>query len=138
MPLPLATAAADTAPRAEELLAAFRQHLAVTGRSNTAYARGARAFLRAWPDPQSWADEPLAVRITLGQPQWPFVMFLLVHRLLRPGWDWLVRRKLSSIWREITASPIEADMTRFVDAAVAIGFTPTVTRRSPRSRSPGC
>jgi hypothetical protein len=40
-----------------------------------------------------------------------------------------VRRKLSSIWRVIVASPIEADMTRFVDTAVAIGFTETVTRR---------
>ena len=129
MPLPLATAAADAAPRAEGLRFAFEQHLAVTGRSNTGYARGARAFLRAWPDPQSWADEPLAARLQLQQAQWPFVMFLLVHRLLRPGWDWLVRRKLSSIWREIPASPIEADMARFVDAAVAIGFTPTVTRR---------
>lgn len=129
MPLPLATAPAETAPRAEELLAAFGQHLAVTGRSDITYDRGARAFLRAWPDPRGWADEPLAARLQLGQPQWPFVMFLLVARLLRPGWDWLVRRKLSSIWREITASPIEADMTRFVDAAVAIGFTPTVTRR---------
>jgi integrase len=129
MPLQLAAVPAEPAPRDEALLAAFRDHLAVTGRGNVAYDRGARAFLRAWPDPQEWADEPLAARIMLGQPQWPFVMFLLVHRLLRPGWDWLVRRKLSSIWRVIVASPIEADMGRFVDTAVAIGFTETVTRR---------
>jgi hypothetical protein len=80
-------------------------------------------------DPRCWADAPLAVRLRLRQPQWPFVMLLLVHRLLQPGWDWLVRRKLASIWRDVQASPIEADMNRFVDAAVAIGFTPTVTRR---------
>jgi hypothetical protein len=49
MPLPLATAAADPAPQAAELVDAFGQHLAVTGRGNVAYARGARAFLRAWP-----------------------------------------------------------------------------------------
>ena len=50
-------------------------------------------------------------------------MFLMIHRSLRPGWDWLVERKLSSFWREIVGSPLEADMARFMDAAVTIGFT---------------
>lgn len=129
MPLPLVTAPAEPAPEPDVLLAAYRQHLAATGRGNIAYDRGATAFLRRWPDPRGWSEEPLAVRLGLGQPLWPFVMFLLVHRLLQPGYDWLVRRKLASIWRVVIASPIQADMDRFAGAGVAVGFTPTVTRR---------
>lgn len=51
-------------------------------------------------------------------------MFLMVHRRLQPGWDWLVGRKLSSFWREVAGSPLQSDMTRFLAAGEAIGFTP--------------
>ncbi|MGI8757099.1 MAG: tyrosine-type recombinase/integrase [Acidimicrobiales bacterium] len=49
---------------------------------------------------------------------------------LQPGWDWLVARKLSSFWREVAGSPIEADMARFLSAAETIGFTPIQAYRA--------
>ena len=111
-------------PPASDLLAGFAAHLALTGRGNSASAQGAKSFLRRWPAPQAWADEPLEVRLLAGPQTTPFLMFLMVHRLLQPGWDWLVARKLSSFWREIAGSPLEADMARFLRAGEAIGFTP--------------
>jgi integrase len=123
--MPLATASAPATERpASDLLAGFAAHLAVTGRGNSASAQGAKSFLRLWPTPQMWADQPLEVRLAAGPATTPLLMFLMVHRLLQPGWDWLVARKLSSFWREIAGSPLEADMTRFLSAAEAIGFTP--------------
>jgi integrase len=129
--MPPATANAHAPERpAGDLLAGFAAHLALTGRGNTASAQGARSFLRRWPEPQAWADEPLEVRLAAGPQTTPFVMFLMVHRLLQPGWDWLVARKLSSFWREIAGSPLEADMARFLAAAEAIGFTPIQAYRA--------
>jgi len=57
-------------------------------------------------------------------------MFLMVHGWLRPGWDWLVSRKLSSFWREIAGSPLESDMARFCDTAVTVGFSEIQARRA--------
>jgi hypothetical protein len=48
----------------------------------------------------------------------------MVHGYLRPGYDYLVARKLSSFWRDIAVSPLEADMARFRRGAEAVGFTP--------------
>jgi integrase len=121
--LPAIVNAPAAEPSAGELLADYAAHLAVTGRGNTAYLHGARTFLRCWPIPQAWSNEPLPVRLSADDHMRPFVMFLTIHGWLRPGWDWLVERKLSSFWREITGTPLEADMTRFMDAAEHVGFT---------------
>lgn len=120
--MPPATANAPAEASAGELLAGFAAHLALTGRGNSASAQGARSFLRRWPAPQTWASEPLEVRLAAGTQTTPFLMFLMVHRLLQPGWDWLVARKLSSFWREVGGSPLEADMARFLSAAESVGF----------------
>jgi len=50
----------------------------------------------------------------------------MLHRMLRPGYDYLLERKLSSIWREISYSPLAGDITRFIDAAEQLGFTERV------------
>ena len=121
--LPATANALDTDGPARDLLADYAAHLAVTGRGNHAYTHGARSFLRAWPSPQVWASQPLPARLVAGTHTRPFLMFLMVHRHMRPGWDWLVERKLSSFWRDIVGSPIEADMTRFVVSAETVGFT---------------
>ena len=129
--MPPATANALAAePLAGDLLAGFAAHLTLTGRGNSASAQGARSFLRRWPTPQTWADQPLEVRLAAGPQTTPFLMFLMVHRLLKPGWDWLVARKLSSFWREIGGSPLEPDMDRFLAAAETIGFTPIQAYRA--------
>ena len=117
-------------PSASALLAAYADHLAVTGRGNVAYERAARSFLRRWPDPQAWADVPLADRVATNSSTRPFVMFLMMWGWLRPGWDWLVSRKLSTFWRDIVATPLEADMARFCDAAEAVGFTTLQAKRA--------
>src|SRR5579884_3953044 len=64
-------AAAANAPRdrrrpARDLLAEYAAHLQRTGRGNSAYTQAARAFLRRWPTPQAWADEPLGIRLAAG------------------------------------------------------------------------
>ncbi|MGL4300287.1 MAG: tyrosine-type recombinase/integrase, partial [Candidatus Neomicrothrix subdominans] len=58
------------------------------------------------------------------------MMFVMCRGWLRPGWDWLVARKMSSFWREIVDTPLEADMVRFVEAAESVGFTPIQSKRA--------
>ena len=117
-------------PPASALLSAYADHLAVTGRGNVLYERAAPRFLLRWPNPQAWADEPLAARVATDSSTRPFVMFLMVWGWLRPGWDWLVSRKLSTFWRDIVATPLESDMARFCDTAEAVGFTPIQSKRA--------
>jgi hypothetical protein len=74
------------------------------GGGNTAYSSAARTFFKRWPDPQQWAAEPLQVRLSAGTATRPIITFLMLDQGLRPGYDYLLERKLSSIWREIRRS----------------------------------
>jgi hypothetical protein len=105
------------------LLAAYRQHLERTGRGNTAYWQAARGFFSRWPDPAIWAAEPLDVRLSASPPARPLITFLLLHGHLRPGLDYLLERKFSSLWRELDGSPFAADLARFLGAAHQLGFS---------------
>lgn len=109
---------------ASDLVAGYLGHLARTGRGHSHSELTARSFLRRWPHPQRWAAQPLADRLAERPNTLSFLMFLMVHGHLRPGYDYLVSRKLSSFWRDIIGSPIEAQMARFRQAAEAIGYTP--------------
>ena len=123
--MPPAVANARSAERlAGELLGGYDAHLARTGRGGGGYARAARSFLRRWPYPQHWAAQPLGARLAEGKQTHSFLMFLMVYGHLRPGYDYLVSRKLSSFWRDIAGSPLEADMARFRQAAQRIGYSP--------------
>jgi hypothetical protein len=84
--------------------AAYLDYLRRTGRGNTAYSSAARTFFNRWPNPRQWAAEPLQVRLSAGAATLPIITFLMLHQGLRPGYDYLLERKLSSIWREITDS----------------------------------
>ena len=117
----------ERAPR--DLLGDYATHLALTDRGNSAYTSAARSFLRRWPDPQGWADQSLSERLGAGPQLRPFLNFLMIHGWLQPGYDYLVSRKLTSFWRDIVASPIETDMTRFLHGAEAIGYTPIQSLR---------
>ena len=119
-----------TTPSAGELLAAWQADQAATGRGNPASEGAARKFLGRWPVPQDWADQPLAARLMLPPSTMSLLMFLMVQGWLRPGWDWLVARKLSSFWREIDGSPLEADLARFCDTATAVGFSEIQAKRA--------
>lgn len=112
------------APVAEiDLLAAFTAHTARLGLRGVNQLRSAKSFLRRWPDPQSWAEESLAVRLALPEVTHSFLMFLLLGGHLRPGYDYLVRRKLPSFWRDLRHSPMAPDIDRFLTAAADLGFT---------------
>lgn len=50
----------------------------------------------------------------------------MLHQGLRPGYDYLLERKLSSIWREVQDSSLAADLDRFMTAAADLGFTERV------------
>ena len=132
--MPLAAANAPTPdrrpPPPAELLARWREHQQLTGRGNPATDWAARWFLGRWPNPQDWAAEPLEVRMALPASAVSVVMFTMMRRYLQPGWDWLVSRKLSSFWREIIDSPLQADMERFCTMAIRVGFTEIQARRA--------
>jgi len=119
--------ALDPAPAAvpvpaPDLAAAYTVWLAATGRGNKAYALGARSFLARWPDPQGWAAEPLAVRLAARSHTRPLLNFLMLHGHLRPGYDYLLERKLSALGRELPASPLGPDIDRFLAAATELGY----------------
>src|SRR5580658_14501 len=116
-----ASAPGAKAPARGILLAEYAAHLARSGRGHCHSAALAQRFLRRWPDPQRWAIQSLEDRLTTDQPTLSFVMFLMVHGYLQPGYDYLVARKLSSFWRDVAFSPLEEDMARFRQGAEAVG-----------------
>jgi len=122
--MPLATASAPSPSR--DLHGAYLDYLHRSGRGNPAYSWAARVFFRRWPDPRQWAAEPLDVRLSAGSSTRPIITFLMLHRALQPGYDYLLDRKLSSIWREIKDSPLGPDLDRFMTAAADLGFTERV------------
>ncbi|MGH3567454.1 MAG: hypothetical protein ACRDRH_15750 [Pseudonocardia sp.] len=122
MTLP-ATANAPAGEPAAGILAAYTAHLARTGRGNIAYHRGAAAFLARWRSVGAWAGPGLAAQLRVGSQPRPFLTFLMVSRQLTPGYDYLVARKLSSFWRDLAGSSLEADLRRFVVTAGELGFS---------------
>ncbi|MDP9443028.1 MAG: site-specific integrase [Actinomycetota bacterium] len=123
----------DTEP---DLLALFDEHLTRQGLYGVNQQRAARSFLRRWPDPQAWAEEPLEERLAVPTVACSFLMFLLMGGYLRPGYDYLVRRKLPSFWRELPHAPFAADMDCFLAAAADLGFTQR-TRKATASQALG-
>ena len=103
---------------------AYRGWLAARGVGNKTFDSGARCFLARFPDPQAWAVQPLAARLAGTRPQLqPLLNFLMLHGHLRPGYDYLLDRKLTVILREAAASPLGADLARFLAGAEALGYS---------------
>jgi hypothetical protein len=98
--MPASASAASPEPArptaADALLSQYADWLAARGRGNRCFADGAAGFLRRWPDPQSFAAETLDVMLAQDQHTRPFITFLLLHDLLRPGYDYLAERKFAS------------------------------------------
>jgi site-specific recombinase XerD len=110
-------------PQAAPVYDAYRGWLAARGVGNEKSDSGARCFLARFPDPQSWADLPLAARLAGTRPQLQSLLnFLMLHGYLRPGYDYLLDRKLTVILREAAASPLGADLARFLSGAEALGY----------------
>jgi integrase len=129
MTRPSLAVALDPEPH-EDLAAAYQAWLAVTGRGCRVFADGARAFLKRWPDPQAWAAEPLDDRLAVDQHIRPFITFLMLHGWLRPGLDWLVRRKIPFLVRYGEHSPLASDIDRYQQAATQQGFSDHIVKRS--------
>ncbi|MGH3160259.1 MAG: tyrosine-type recombinase/integrase [Streptosporangiaceae bacterium] len=108
---------------------AYLDCLEARGVGNKSFDSGARCFLARYPDPQAWAGLPLEARLAGTRPQLqPLLNFLMLHRHLRPGYDYLLERKLTAIMREAAATPIGADLARFLAGAEALGYA-----ESPRN-----
>lgn len=120
----------DYAPAPETpaaIYAAYLVHLQRRDRGNTAYAQAARSFLRRWPQVQAWSDTPLQKQLAANSSTRPFITFLMVSRRLRPGYDYLVSRKLCSLWHELTDSCLQPDLDEFISAALELGFSQRVS-----------
>ena len=111
-------------PQAAPVYDAYRGWLAARGVGNKTFDSGARCFLARFPDPQAWAGLPLAARLAGTRPQLqPLLNFLMLHGHLRPGYDYLLDRKLTVILREAAASPLGPDLKRFLAGAEALGYS---------------
>jgi integrase len=114
------------AGRSDDLEADYLAYLEQTGRGNITYARAARTFFSRWPDPRAWAAEPLQTRLAANSATRPVITWLMLHRGLAPGYDYLLERKLSTFWREIKNSPLAPELQAFMTAAAELGFTDRV------------
>ena len=106
-----------------DLLAEYAEHCDRLGLTGVNLRPAARTFLRRWPIPQQWADEPLETRLAASESTRTFVMFLMFTRHLRPGYDYLIRRKLPTFWRQLPPGSLADDLARFLAAAEELGFT---------------
>lgn len=109
--------------RGDELLEAYLGYLQATGRGNLPYERAAQQFFTAWPDPLSWVSRPLEERLAANSATRPIITYLMLHQGLQPGYDYLLARKLSPIWREIRSSALRGEIDRFLNEAQSLGFS---------------
>jgi len=132
--MPLALASSDlppAAPAPQALIDAYVAYLAQTGRpSDSRYRHAAERFFARWPDPMGWAAEPLAVRRRVRGRARTLLTFLMLHRHLRPGYDYLLDITLLPLWRELPASPLHDDLEQFRVATRELGFTSQVAKGS--------
>jgi integrase len=112
------------------LLGEYETWLARRGRGNRCFADGAAGFLRRWPDPQAFAAESLEVMLAADQHTRPFITFLLLHDLLRPGYDYLVARKFAALVELACGTRLQADLEGSVQAAAELGFSAHVRSRA--------
>ena len=111
-------------PQAAPIYDAYLDCLAARGVGNKTFDSGARCFLARYPDPQEWAALPLEQRLADTRPHLqPALNFLMLHGHLRPGYDYLLERKLTVILREAQASPLGPDLKRFLAGAQALGYS---------------
>jgi integrase len=125
--MPPATASAPSPPD-RGLAEAWAAHLASTGRGNVAYQRAAQRFFAAWPHPQAWAGQPLSVRLAADDHTTVLVGFLMLHGHLRPGYDYLLARKLAGLWRELSGGGMAGDIEQFLAAAIELGYSAAVAK----------
>lgn len=116
---------APASPDPADLLDAYIALLRARGRRVWKNTVGpARRFLARWPDPQAFAGEPLETRLGIPKPMQGFLAFLLAGGHLQPGYDYLIARRFTFLWREVEGTDLAADVERFAAAAAELGFGP--------------
>jgi len=109
---------------AADLYGEYTGWLHARGVGNHSFDVGAKNFLRRFPEPQAFAAQPLEARLAESGNVRPLLTYLMLHGHLRPGYDYLLERKLHSVLREAPASPLGPDLARFISAAGQIGYSP--------------
>jgi integrase len=135
MPRACASAPAAEPPaarprRAGELAAGYAAHLAARGRGCRSYRDAASRFLGRWPNPQTWAEQPLPLRLAADSATRPLVTHLMLAGALRPGYDYLAHRRIPGLLEQAQHGPLAGDLARYGAAAVACDYTAHVIRRS--------
>jgi integrase len=120
-----AASSAEPSP-AEHVLGDYLAALAARGAGNRSFSGAARMFLARWPNPQTWGDQPLTIRLSANSATRPLLNYLMLAGHLRPGYDYLLERKLPALLREAKVSPLADDLARFLSAATDLGYTPKV------------
>ncbi len=111
------------APRPElDLVGSFSAWLAERGSTGETYAKSARRFLARWPEPSSWATQPLEERLSLDRNLRVFLNWLICHHDLHPGYDWLVATTPYTCWQELPATRHWPDVEDFFKTAVNLGY----------------
>jgi len=113
-------------PLPGDLLGGYQAALAARGAGNKSFLSAARSFVARWPDPQAWAGQPLAVRLSASPSARPFLNYLMLSGQLHPGYDYLLARKLPAVLREAPDGPLGEDRARFLAAAAELGYQPRV------------
>ena len=116
-------------------LVEYLEYLRFTHRGNPPYELAARKFFDRWPNPGQWSCLPLEDKLAADSSTRPIITFLMLHGGLHPGYDYLLHRKLSPIWRELATSPLRGKLDVFLDAAQSLGFSERV-RLSTGSQVP--
>ncbi|HEY3034855.1 MAG TPA: tyrosine-type recombinase/integrase, partial [Streptosporangiaceae bacterium] len=104
------------------LLQEYLAALTARGAGNSSYEKAARTFLTRWPYPQGWASQPLRVRLSANAATRVLLNYLMLAGRLRPGYDYLLERKLPSLLREAPTSGHGPDLARFLTAAAELGY----------------
>ena len=115
----------------EKRVQLYRDYLAwlvTRGVGNKTFFSGARTFLIRFPDPQAWAGLSLDERLQAGSHVHPFLNFLMLHRHLRPGYDFLLGRRFHGMLREAPSSSFGPDLARLLAGAAALGYAPGPSR----------
>ncbi len=89
----------------------------------------ATSYFELHPDLETVSDLPLSLRLTELPEAGPFLLFLMLHGYLHPGYDYLVARKLCGFWHELEASPMKSDIESFRLGALEAGFSEKVSIR---------
>ena len=125
-PAPANAPSSRPRPGPSSLLDEYLASLAARGAGNSNFEKAARALLSRWPYPQGWAHQPLPARLSAPVKARPLLTWLMLHRHLRPGYDYLLERKLPTLLREAPTSPLGGDLARFLSAAGELGYTKQV------------